>query len=326
MRKTLVLVLIAMLACFSNSASAQISCPAGKYLSGTQCLACAAGKYCPAGTTSANMTACPLGKYCPAGAAPVACSAGTFNSTVGTSAASACKPCAAGTFSTTGAAGCTDCQTSLGEWSAAGASACTQVDCSLTTGYQGKGSMCSCKQFYGPGPVSFGGGIPRGCAPMSCTSGPFDAGSVTGQPGQCVCALGYSGTPVSDGKQIIGGCKAASCAVAFANMAPGVCASIESGKSCTPACAAGYTASSSAPLSCYRGQLRGTIPACAAAAGNQYCQYIGGQDNCSAGKRCTAGTNIRCSGQVCFCNAASCDAGHQCAGGAGECKYPGICK
>jgi len=208
MRKTTLLALVTMLTLVGGSASAQTSCPAGSYHSGSQCRPCAAGKYCPAGTTTATITSCPLGKYCPAGAAPLECSAGTFNSTVRASAAGACRPCAPGTFSAAGAAGCTVCQSSVGEWSTAGSSACTQVDCALTPGYQGKGSMCSCKPYFGPGPVTFAGGIPRGCSPMSCNVGPFDAGSITGQPGQCACSPGYTGRPVSDGKQLIGGCKA----------------------------------------------------------------------------------------------------------------------
>ena len=78
-------------------------CTAGQYLSGTSCLACAAGKF----SASAGATSCST------------CPAGQFS----LSGASSCTKCSAGRYSAAGATSCTICPE--GKWAAEGASSCT---------------------------------------------------------------------------------------------------------------------------------------------------------------------------------------------------------
>lgn len=304
----------------AGDARAASSCPAGQYLSSTNvCKPCEAGKHCPAGTKQASLVACKVGFYCPAAAAPVACPAGTKSTAVGASAASTCSACTAGTYSSApGSSACAACYDTvsgqgLGTWSGPAATKCTPINCGATPGYVGNGPACSCAPYYKGTKVTFGGGKPQGCTAMSCTQSAAAAGSVVGNPGACTCAPGYSGKPVTDANQVIGGCTQAACSVSFANMkANSACKSFGSGTTCTPECAAGFTISSTAALSCSGGVVSGTVPSCTAAPATVYCPMNRSTEGCPDGKTCRLDPSIQCNGQMCQCRTNSCAAGFQC--------------
>ncbi|MDE5615258.1 MAG: hypothetical protein K2I81_00280, partial [Alphaproteobacteria bacterium] len=106
-----------------------VVCPAGYYCPGGSVPQCSTGTH----NNEWGRTICPAGKYCPAGAsAGTNCSAGTYRSATGGTAASSCTACAIGSYSSAGATGCTAC-TGGKTTTATGQSSCAAT-CTNATG------------------------------------------------------------------------------------------------------------------------------------------------------------------------------------------------
>jgi hypothetical protein len=154
-----------------------IPCRPGTYLSGSSCVACAAGTFSVlVGATSASAClSCPLGTVAPASGSTgcVPCAAGSATATPVTG-NSACRVCVAGTFSAqTGAASCTTCP------SGSGAASPNSTACrTCAAGFRSSNGVCvacAAGSFAAPG-SSF-------CS--SCSTGTFSAaaaGSCTACP------------------------------------------------------------------------------------------------------------------------------------------------
>ena len=104
--------------------SVQHPCPSGTYNDKTgshsqdACTECKAGSYCPSGTASHDAVLCPTGHFCPPGAgAPMACPAGTYQNSMGTSSQDQCITCTTGHYCPSGSNNPYDCP--AGTYSAA---------------------------------------------------------------------------------------------------------------------------------------------------------------------------------------------------------------
>ncbi len=237
------------------------SCNQGYYKSGTSCLRCPAGWYCPGGTAAS--TKCPAGSY----------------SSIG---ASSCTSCGSGKTSSAGSSTCISCSSNCTECSGS-AGNCT----SCKAGYYKSGSSCvKCSAGYS----CAGGTAGQVKCPTGTTSSAGSSACTTCAAGCTSCSGSASNCTSCKAGTYLSGSSCKTCSVGY------YCLGGSSGQSKCPAgqTAPAGSASSGMCTSCKAGcsSCSGTTTNCTACSAGYYISGSSCQ-SCTAGYYCPGGTDSR---------------------------------
>ena len=226
-------------------------CSAGSYstaafaASATTCQSCGAGTYSQSG--AATCLSCTAGYYCAGMSDRTPCTAGTYSTALGATAAGTCSnQCAAGSYSPSGSSACTLCAAGTFSTASAGTAVATCVSCaagfySTALGATYAATCASCTA----GTYSATLGATAAATCLNCAAGTYSTALAATAVATCVqCAAGiYSAAGASVCLSCTAGTYSpAAASSACLNCSSGTWSTAGSSSTCSNSCAAGrYT-------------------------------------------------------------------------------------